>query len=504
MNPLADLVAAAHRRYAAHPAVLAGGGPAGAGTTGAGTADFAELGARARAAAGALARLGLRPGDRVLIALDNRAETLPLEHGIWLGGLVRVAVGTRLHPEEIGAIAADCAPGALVCESRIAGALAGLPAGCRVITPDAGLGALFTGPPGGPGEGPADGLAALMYTSGSTGRPKGARVTGAAWAAMLEAMWAALPPIGPGDVVLHTAPMSHFGGSVGSAYTLAGAAALPLARFDAGAVLEAAERHAVTAMPMVPTMLERLTAAAVERGARPAALRAIVYGAAPISVPALLRARDAFGDVLHQFYGLSEALAPLTVLAPGDHASGDAARLASAGRPVASVRLSVLDGDGAPLPAGETGELAVSGPQIMPGYWNDEAASAAALTGGVFRTGDLGFVDAGGYLHLAGRRSEVIVTGGYTVHPGEVERAIAALDGVAEVAVLGVPDATWGETVAAAVVPRPGAAVTEDDVLRACAARLAGYKKPRRIVFADELPQNSTGKVARRLLRAWF
>lgn len=329
-------------------------------------------------------------------------------------------------------------------------------------------------------------------------------MTGAAWAAMLEAMWAALPPVGPGDVVLHTAPMSHFGGSVGSAYTLAGAAALPLARFDAGAVLEAAERHAVTAMPMVPTMLERLTAAAVERGARPAALRAIVYGAAPISVPAAAarpgRVRRRAAPVLRAERGAGAA----------DRARARRPRLrrrraAGVGGPSGRVGAALGPGRGRrAAPAGETGELAVSGPQIMPGYWNDEAASAAALTGGVFRTGDLGFVDAGGYLHLAGRRSEVIVTGGYTVHPGEVERAIAALDGVAEVAVLGVPDATWGETVAAAVVPRPGAAVTEDDVLRACAARLAGYKKPRRIVFADELPQNSTGKVARRLLRAWF
>ncbi|MFC6885233.1 MULTISPECIES: class I adenylate-forming enzyme family protein [Actinomadura] len=495
MTALAGLVARAHRAFAPHPAVLdgAGGRPV----------RFSELGARARSAAGALARLGLRPGDRVLIALDNRAETLPLEHGVWLGGFVRVAVGSRLHPREIAEIAADCAASVVVCERTAAGAL---PGGVRAVTPGPELDALFNGPdeyeP--PGVSPDD-LAALMYTSGSTGRPKGAKVTGGAWVAMLDAMWAALPPIGPGDVVLHAAPMSHFGGSVGSAYTLAGAAALPLARFDAAEVLAAAERHAVTAMPMVPTMLERLTAAAVRR---PESLRAIVYGAAPISVPAQLRAREAFGDVLHQFYGLSEALAPLTVLSPEDHATGDPAVLSSAGRPVPSVQITVTGTDGAPLPAGEVGEITVRGPQVMPGYWADGPATAAALTGdGAFRTGDLGSLDRDGRLRLAGRRSEVVVTGGYNVHPAEVEQAIAALEGVAEVAVLGVPDAAWGETVAAVVVRRPGAPggpVTEDDIVRACAARLAGYKKPRRIVFADELPRNSTGKVAKRALRDLF
>jgi acyl-CoA synthetase (AMP-forming)/AMP-acid ligase II len=145
------------------------------------------------------------------------------------------------------------------------------------------------------------------------------------------------------------------------------------------------------------------------------------------------------------------------------------------------------------------GEIAVRGPQIMPGYWGGEP-----LRDGWFRTGDLGHLDAAGRVHLAGRRSELIVTGGFNVHPAEVEQAIAALDGVAEVAVLGVPDARWGEAVSAAVVRRPGSEVSEEDVRRACASRLAGYKKPRRVVFLPELPQTSTGKPDRKRLRAAF
>ncbi|MEV0053419.1 AMP-binding protein [Saccharopolyspora shandongensis] len=460
MTTLAELVAAAHRAFAARPAV--------------GALTFGDLGAQARAAATALRRLGLRPGDRVLIALDNRPEVLALEHALWLGGFVRVAVSTRLHPAEIAAIADDCAAAAVVTELDVPGH--------RAIAPGA---ELFSGPADDfePRRDP-DELAALMYTSGSTGRPKGARVTSGAWVAMVEAMWQELPPIGPDDVVLHVAPMSHFSGSVGSAYSLAGAAAVPLTRFDVVEAVAAIERHRVTAVTLVPTMLERLA----EVVDRPTSLRAVVYGAAPISVPVMRRAQEALGTVLYQFYGLSEALAPLTVLSAADHATGDPQVLSSIGRPVDSVDLSIMDG-----------EIAVRGPQIMPGYWGGEP-----LRDGWFRTGDLGRLDAAGRVHLAGRRSELIVTGGFNVHPAEVEQAIAALDGVAEVAVLGVPDARWGEAVSAAVVRRPGSEVSEEDVRRACASRLAGYKKPRRVVFLPELPQTSTGKPDRKRLRAAF
>ncbi|PSK96271.1 acyl-CoA synthetase (AMP-forming)/AMP-acid ligase II [Murinocardiopsis flavida] len=493
MTTLAGLVAAAHGEFAALPAVH----------TPAGAVTFGRLGAMARSLAAGLARRGVRPGDRVLIALRNSPEVLAVEHGLWLGGFVRVAVGTRLHPAEVAGIAVDCAAAAVVCEPPLAAALDGLPPGCRILArgPDLdGLLAAAADPPE-PRRDPAE-LVALMYTSGSTGRPKGARVTSGAWVAMLAEMRRALPRFGPGDVVLHAAPMSHFGGSVGSAYTLAGAAAVPLDRFDPAAAVAAVERYRVTAVALVPTMLERLTAAARSAAADVGSLRAVVYGAAPMPSAAVDRARDAFGDVLHQFYGLSEALAPLTVLPAADHAADAGERRSSIGRPVESVEVRIVGGDGGPVAAGQTGEIAVRGPQVMSGYWRDGAGPRPVRDGGWFRTGDLGRFDGAGYLHLAGRRSEVIITGGFNVHPAEVEQAVAALDGVAEVAVLGVPDAQWGEAVAAVVVRSPGSAITAADVRRSCADRLAGYKKPRRVVFAAELPTNSTGKVAKGRLRS--
>ncbi|GAA4544355.1 class I adenylate-forming enzyme family protein [Amycolatopsis samaneae] len=474
MTTLAELVSTAHRDFADHPAVLGEHG----------VTTFAGLGAQARSVAAALAGLGARPGDRVVLALDNRPEVLAVEHGIWLGGFVRVAVGTRPHAREIAGIAADCAATVVVCAAELAARLDGQ----RTCTPESLLrgGGAFREPPRSP-----DDLVALMYTSGSSGQPKGARVTSAAWVAMVTAMWAALPPIGPGDVVLHVAPMSHFGGSVGSAYTLAGAAALPLPRFDPESTWDTVRANGVTAIPLVPTILDRLVTASAPA---PASLRAVVYGGAPIQPAAQRRARAVLGDVLYQFYGLSEALAPLTVLSAADHASPDPHRTASVGRPVDSVEVSVVD------TPGEDGEIRVRGPQIMSGYWN----GAETPADGWFATGDLGFLDEDGYLHLTGRRSELIVTGGFNVHPAEVENVLAELDAVAAVAVLGVPDERWGETVAAVVVVEDGYELSEMDIQRACAERLAGYKKPRRIVFADRLPLTSTGKIAKQPLRSWF
>jgi acyl-CoA synthetase (AMP-forming)/AMP-acid ligase II len=344
------------------------------------------------------------------------------------------------------------------------------------------------------------------------------------WVAMLRGFWAALPPLGPGDVAVHAAPMSHFGGSVGTAVALRGGASVPVRRFDAAAVLDTVARHAATVLPSVPTMLKALTDAAAGRTDL-GTLRAIPYGGSGISAPAAARAQQAFGPVLYQCYGLSEALAPVTVLDARDHAAGGD-RLASAGRPTPEVELRIVPvdpdppaGSGAGAPAstgrgeaaaptvsdvdGEVGVVWLRGDCVLPGYWARPAASAAARTpDGWFRTGDIGRIDAAGYLYLVDRISDVIVSGGFTVYPSEVERAIAELPEVADVVVFGVPHERWGEAVAALVVPTAGARLSTTDVVQACRDRLASYKKPLQVEIADALPTSSTGKVARRALRA--
>lgn len=500
---LADLTRRAHQRYARSPAVY----------DGIRWWSFAELGAAARRTANRLLAQGLSPGDRVVIALANCPESLVLDHAVFLSGLVRVAVSHRLHGRELAGIAADCGAAAVVCEAAHADALAALapPPGPRVIAgPDALAG--LTGP-GGDEAGPdvpppgPDSVAALMYTSGTTGDPKGAIATHRAWMAMVRAFWAALPPVGPGDVVAHLAPMSHFGGSAGAACTLAGAAAVPVRRYQPHAALAECARLGVTVLPLVPTMLKDLTAAAERDRVTVPALRAVPYGGSAISAHAAARATAVFGPVLYQCYGLSEALAPITVLSAADHRvpgpAGDLpARLASAGRPVPEAEVQVTAPDGTPCPAGTHGEIRIRGAQVTPGYWNRPDETTKALTpDGWLRTGDVGYLDDDGFCYLAGRDREVIVSGGFNVLPAEVERAIAALPAVQEVVVFGVPHERWGEAVAAVVVPRDGHRLTAGDVVGACRDRLASYKKPLHVEFAAELPVSATGKHRREQIR---
>ncbi|NUR89988.1 MAG: AMP-binding protein, partial [Nonomuraea sp.] len=401
---VADLVRRAHARYGGHPAIRTEDGPL----------SFAELGALVDRLAAGLAALGCRPGDRVVLALENRPELLALEQAVWVSGLVRVALSSRSHPQEIAHVARDCEAAVVVCEDAHAAALDGLPG----LVPLAGYPRLLKyGEPAVRHAPQPDDVAALLYTSGTTGRPKGAVVTHRSWVAMVEEFAAQLPPMGPGDLVLHTAPISHFGGSVGSACLLRGAAAMPVRRFDPRATLDLVQRHGVTVLPLVPTMLKELTAVAA--GYDLSSLRAIPYGGSAIGAVAAGKAHAAFGEILYQFYGLSEALAPVAVLSARDHL----VRPESAGRFCPGVAYRVV-----------VGVLQLSGDCVMRGYWNDPEQTAEVLRDGWFSTGDLGFVDDQGFLHLVDRSKEVIISGGFNVYPAEVERVIETLDGVREVA----------------------------------------------------------------------
>ncbi|MEU7043435.1 AMP-binding protein [Streptomyces varsoviensis] len=381
----------------------------------------------------------------------------------------------------------------------------------HLLSPDALAAAAADSAPGEaawPAPAPAD-VAMLMYSSGTTGRPKGVVVTHATWVAQTARALRELPAIGPGDVVLAVAPMSHFGGSIGLDCAVSGAATVTMAHFDPREVLAAVDAFGVTVLPLAPIMLDRVARAAEESAGAPPprGIRAVPYGGSPIDLAALERAERVFPGVLTQFYGLAEALAPLTVLTPADHASGAPGRLGSAGRAVDGIGLRLVDG-----------EVVVRGDTVMEGYWNRPELTAAAFADGWFRTGDLAEIDADGYVRLLGRSSEMIVTGGFNVYPAEVERVLCTVDGIHEAAVLGMPHPVWGEGVTAAVVldgggppgggPRaqagapqaPGAEIL-DGIARACAAALAGYKKPVAVYAVPEIPRNAAGKTDRQALR---
>jgi acyl-CoA synthetase (AMP-forming)/AMP-acid ligase II len=236
------------------------------------------------------------------------------------------------------------------------------------------------------------------------------------------------------------------------------------------------------------------------------ALHTVVYAGSPIAPDRLARAREVFGDVFVQFYGLSEMPIPLACLSSRDHAfdprEGVPARLASAGRISPFVEVRLLDDESVEVEPGAVGEIVVRGDQVMMGYWGRPDATAEMIDDdGWARTGDLGRFDADGYLTIVDRKKDMVVTGGFNVYPTEIENVISTLPAVAEVAVVGVPDETWGESLKAIVVRREGHGLTEAEVVEACVGSLAGYKKPRSVEFVDELPKTGSGKIMRRRLR---
>jgi acyl-CoA synthetase (AMP-forming)/AMP-acid ligase II len=250
-------------------------------------------------------------------------------------------------------------------------------------------------------------------------------------------------------------------------------------------------------------MIASLVEAAGDQPSPAPSMKQVSYGGAPISASLLRRATEVFGSIFVQVYGSCEAPHPLSILTRADHLELTEAKAASIGRETLGIELRIVGPDG-PVPVGEPGELQVRGPSIMIGYWENPAATREALVDGWYRTGDVATRDAGGYYAIVDRQRDMIITGGLNVYPAEVERAISQLEGVNEVAVIGIPDDKWGEAVTAFIAAEPNANLTEELVVDHCRRLLAGYKKPRRVEFRDDLPKGPTGKILKRALRDRF
>lgn len=350
-------------------------------------------------------------------------------------------------------------------------------------------------PAAGLAERSPDDTAVILYTSGTTGEPKGAELTHANLTANADVVRRDLFDLGPDDVVLGALPLFHSFGQVCclNAPVAAGAAVSLVERFDAAAVLATIAGHRVTVVPGVPTMFVALLGRPDLAAHDLSAVRVCMSGGAALPLEVLRGVEQAFGVAVLEGYGLSE-----TSPAASFNHPGRVRKAGSVGTPIRGVEMRVVDESGAEIPQGETGEIVIRGHNVMKGYWRRPRETAAAIRDGWFHTGDLGRVDEDGYFFVVDRKKDLIIRGGYNVYPREVEEVLYEHPAVAEAAVVGVPHPGLGEEVAAAVVLRPGATATAEELRDHVKAQVAPYKYPRIVWITDALPKSATGKLLKR------
>jgi long-chain acyl-CoA synthetase len=343
-----------------------------------------------------------------------------------------------------------------------------------------------------------DDTAVLLYTSGTTGSPKGAELTHANLCTNAETS-RGLYDGGPEDVMLGALPLFHaFGQTCAMNVAALGGSCLSLIpRFDPQKALEIFERDKVTIFLGVPTMYGAMLHSPAREDHDSSSLRLCVSGGSALPVELLHGFEEAFGCAILEGYGLSET----SPVASFNHLDRER-KPGSIGTPIAGVEMKVVDEDGNDLPQGEVGEIVIKGPNVMKGYWNRPDATAEAIVDGWFHTGDLARVDEDGYFFIVDRKKEMIVRGGYNVYPREIEEVLYEHPAVREAAVIGVPDESLGEEVAAAIALKDGADASEDDIRAFVKEQVAGYKYPRRIWFVDDLPKGPTGKILKREIEA--
>jgi acyl-CoA synthetase (AMP-forming)/AMP-acid ligase II len=351
-----------------------------------------------------------------------------------------------------------------------------------------------------------DELATLSATGGTTGRPKGVMNTHRGFQAYFAQFMMAFPY--PGDerpVNLAAAPMTHTAGMMSLPCSARGGTVVVVSKPDPAAVLGAIARHHVTEFFLPPTVIYRLLDIPGIERLDFSSLKYFLYGAAPMSVDKLKRAIEVFGPVMAGGYGQTEAPASISYLTPAEHfvdgALAPDARLSSVGRPNPLVHVEIMDERNEPLPQGETGEICVRGDLVMKGYYKAPEKTAEAIVGGWLHTGDIGHLDAEGYLHITDRKKDMIISGGFNVYPSEVEQVIWSHPAVQDCAVIGVPDDTWGEAVKAVVELNAGHSTTAEALIAMCKARLGSVKAPKSVDFVAALPRSPVGKVLKKDLR---
>jgi long-chain acyl-CoA synthetase len=480
----------AARRHAGRPALGLGDTP---------LLSYSTLSGRVLClAAGLHRRLGLKPGDRVALFMANHPAYYEILFAAWHAGLVAVPVNAKLHPRELAWILADC--GARACFSL--GSVEGVET-LDVRSTD--FQSLYLDDLPAPAEVQPDHAAWIFYTSGTTGTPKGAVLTHRNLLFMVHAYLCDIDRLGPGDAILHAAPLSHGSGLYGLAHFAAGALnVIPESGgFEADEVLALGDTWSGLSFFAAPTMLVRLLSSPSAR--LPTRLKTIIYGGAPMYVSDALRAVELFGPRLYQLYGQGESPMTITGLPQDCHADVRhpryLERLASCGYARMGIEVRVVDASDQDLPCDEVGEILTRSDCVMAGYWNNAEASARTLRGGWLHTGDLGSLDEEGFLTLRDRSKDMIISGGSNIYPREVEEVLLRHPAVAECSVVGRPHPEWGEEVVAFVVLKPGSGAAASDLDAMCLQNIARFKRPRDYRFVQSLPKNNYGKVLKTELR---
>lgn len=469
-------------------------------------ATYAQWHARVQALAVHWQGLGLVPGDRVGIYLHNHPVYLVAMWAAWRAGLIVVPVNRKLHAKELAWIV-EHSGAALLCTDDDHVPAVKYPA----LTPDA-IENLTVGAvrqPSDPVDRAADDTAWIFYTSGTTGRPKGVELTHRNLHCMALAYLSDVDRVDRDDVALYAAPMSHGAGMYMIPQVLGGARHLIPASggFDEREILSLAGRVGQLSFFAAPTMVARLVQAAVAEGHRGEGIKTIVYGGGPMYAGDIRQAVAVMGDRFVQIYGQGEC--PMTITALSRESirravhRGDMMELASVGVAQSVVEVRVVDENGAARPDGAVGEIVARGDIVMKGYWRNPEATQAAIREGWLFTGDMGAMTADGVLTLKDRSKDVIITGGSNVYPREVEEVLLLHPDVLAVAVIGVPDADWGERIEAFLQLRHGALVDALELEALCLDNLARFKRPKRYRFIDAMPVNAYGKVLKSTLREW-
>lgn len=465
--------------------------------------SFAELHEALRRVGASLDAAGIAVGSRVALLGGSDVDYLLCDYGVMAAGRVRVPLDPALNADEQAAQLSDSDATLLLHSPQQAGRAAELAhrlPGLRTL-PQAGMDghpakATFCMAPD------AAALASLSYTGGTTGSPKAVMVTHGSLSAAVQNIVGARG-MGPDDVMLNVRPTWPIAAVVLLAHLAAGGTLLLGDKFEPHAFLQLLEKHRVAATSLVPTHLARLMDEVDPALHRLPRLRTIDVGAAAIPAELFTRLLAGFGPRIGVLYGLTEA--PWSCYLPP--AAFDVApelrqeRMRCVGRALFGVEVIAQSPEGQPMPAGVEGEITLRGAHVAAGYWRRPDVGADAFRDGWFHTGDLGSVGADGYVRITGRLKELVRTGGKSVVPAEVEAALLAHPAVAEVAVFGLPDAEWGEVVAAAVVTRPGTAPSQAELIDWCRERLSSFKKPRHVFFVTEIPRSHYGKPLRAKLR---